>query len=154
MSRSREETTTQDLPGSLWHALFQLQHTHPDPVGRVGPLARPAGLLSFAAATDTILAARVQLSGAETMHELNETLRSMTGGLQAHFTGPGVALEVTLGRRQELPIHAAHTVGLTRLFQIAAGTIGARSTPGGGRCFHCDGTGLARPLWEPAAGQA
>ncbi|MET9429634.1 hypothetical protein [Streptomyces sp. NPDC003036] len=35
-----------------------------------------------------------------------------------------------------------------------AGTIGARSTPGGGRCFHCDGTGLARPLWEPAAGHA
>ncbi|MEF9886772.1 hypothetical protein [Streptomyces sp. P9-A4] len=154
MRRTREETAPQDLPGSLWHALAQLQHTHPDPVGRVGPLARPAGLLSFAAAADTILAARVQLSGAVTMHELHETLRSMTGGLQAHFSGPGVALEVTLGRRQELPLHAAHTAGLTRLFRHAARTIGARSTPGGGRCFHCDGTGLARPLWEPAAGHA
>ncbi|MCY0921106.1 hypothetical protein OS965_23455 [Streptomyces sp. H27-G5] len=154
MRRSREETAPQDLPGDLWHALAQLQHTHPEPVGRVGPLARPAGLLSFTAAADTILAARVQLTGAETMHQVNETLRAMTGDLpHAHFTGPGVALELTLSRRQELPIHAAHTAGLTRLFQNATGTIGARSTPGGGRCFHCDGTGRARPLWEPS-GQA
>ncbi|MEU2119536.1 hypothetical protein ABZ567_28725 [Streptomyces sp. NPDC016459] len=154
MRRSREETAP-DLPGDLWHALAELQHTHPDPVGRVGPLARPAGLLSFTAAADTILAARVQLTGAETMHQVHETLRAMSGNLpHAHFTGPGVALELTLSRRQELPIHAAHAAGLTRLFRHAAGTIGARSTPGGGRCFHCDGTGLARPLWEPAAGQA
>ncbi|GAA2264882.1 hypothetical protein GCM10010232_66340 [Streptomyces amakusaensis] len=155
MRRSREETAPQDLAGDLWHALVQLQHTHPDPVGRVGPLARPAGLLSFTTAADTILAARVQLTGAETMHEVNETLRAMTGHLpHAHFTGPGVALELTLGRRQELPVHAAHTAGLTRLFRHAAGTIRARTTPGGGRCFHCDGTGRARPLWEPAAGHA
>ncbi|MGW7052970.1 hypothetical protein [Streptomyces sp. NPDC054887] len=159
MKRSREEAITPGLPGDLWHALAELQHTHPDPVGRVGPLARPAGLLSFTAAADTTLAARVQLTGAETMHQVNETLRAMTGNLphahaHAHVTGPGVALELTLGRRQELPIHAAHTTGLTRLFRHAAGTIGARSTPGGGRCFHCHGTGRARPLWEPAAGQA
>ncbi|MFD3658125.1 hypothetical protein [Streptomyces sp. NPDC058620] len=154
MRHSREETAPQDLPGDLWHALAQLQHTHLEPVGRVGPLARPARLLSFTAAADTILAARVQLTGAETMHQVNETLRAMTGDLpHAHFTGPGVALELTLSRRQELPIHAAHTAGLTRLFRHAAGTIGARSTPGGGRCFHCDGTGRARPLWEPS-GQA
>ncbi|MFE7754017.1 hypothetical protein [Streptomyces sp. NPDC057418] len=95
MRRSREETAPQDLPGDLWHALSQLQHTHPAPVGRVGTLARPVGLLSFAAPTDTVLAARVQLSGAETMNELNETLRLNTGGMHAHFTGPGVALEVT-----------------------------------------------------------
>ncbi|GGS10272.1 MULTISPECIES: hypothetical protein [Streptomyces] len=153
MRRSREEAASQDLPGDLWHALSQLQHTHPAPVGRVGSLARPAGWLSFAAAADTVLAARVQLSGAETMHELCETLRAITGGMHAQFTGPGVALEVTLGRRQELPIHAAHTAGLTRLFRHAAGTIDAR-TPGGGRCFHCGGTGHVRPLWEPAAGHA
>ncbi|MFI0234853.1 hypothetical protein [Streptomyces sp. NPDC017102] len=96
----------------------------------------------------------MQLSGAETMHELNKTLRSITGGMYAHFTGPGVALEVTLDRRQEFSIHEGHTAGLTRLFRHAAGTIGACSTPGGGRCFHCGGTGLARPLWEPAAGHA
>ncbi|MFC8494786.1 hypothetical protein ACFUJU_29125 [Streptomyces sp. NPDC057235] len=76
MRRSREETAPQDLPGDLWHALAQLHRTHPDPVGRVGPLACPAGLLSFAAADDTVLAARVQLSGAESMREVNETLRS------------------------------------------------------------------------------
>ncbi|WP_178880353.1 hypothetical protein [Streptomyces acidiscabies] len=132
-------------PGDLWHALSQLHHTHPAPVGRVGPLACPVGLLSFAAATDTVLAARVQLPGAETMHELNETLRAITGGMHARFTGPGVALEVTLGRRQELPIHQAHTIGLTQIFRHAAGTIGARSTPGGGRCFHCGGTGTPAP---------
>ncbi|MFF6836877.1 hypothetical protein ACFY84_34520 [Streptomyces sp. NPDC012438] len=128
--------------------------SHPDPVGRVGLLARPAGLLSFAAVADTVLAARVQLTGAESMREVNETLRALTGGMQAHFTGPGVALEVTLGRRQELPLHEAHTADLIRLFRHAAGTVGARSSPGGGRCFHCSGTGRARPLWEPAAGQA
>ncbi|WP_327379033.1 hypothetical protein OG393_34680 (plasmid) [Streptomyces sp. NBC_01216] len=156
MRRSREETTTPlDLPGDLWHALVQLQHTHPDAVGRVGPLARPAGLLSFTAAADTILAARVQLTGAETMHEVNETLRSMTGNLpRAHFTGPGVALELTLGRRQELPIHAAHTAGLTRLFHDATYTISDRNDAASGCCFHCDGTGRARSLWEPAPGEA
>ncbi|MEU0274227.1 hypothetical protein, partial [Streptomyces sp. NPDC006307] len=117
MRRSREETAPQDLPGDLWHALAQLHHTHPDPVGRVGQLARPAGLLSFTAAADTILAARVQLTGAETMHEVNDTLRAMTGDLpHAHFTGPGVALELTLSRRQDLSVHAAHVAGLTRLF--------------------------------------
>ncbi|MFJ8133270.1 hypothetical protein [Streptomyces hydrogenans] len=94
----------------------------------------------------------MQLSGAESMREVNETPRAVTGGMQAHFTGPGVALEVTLGRRQELPLHEAHAVGLTRLFRHAAGTVGARSTPGGGLCFHCSGTGRARPLWEPDAG--
>jgi hypothetical protein len=52
MRRSREETAPQDLPGDLWHALSELQHTHPAALGRVGPLARPVGLLPFAAATD------------------------------------------------------------------------------------------------------
>lgn len=47
--RSREETT-QDLPGILWHALFRLQHAHPEPVGRISPLARPAAYGSDAAA--------------------------------------------------------------------------------------------------------
>ncbi|MEV0126612.1 hypothetical protein AB0I16_34565 [Streptomyces sp. NPDC050703] len=146
MRCSREETVPQDLPGDLWHALVQLQHTHPDAVGRVGPLARPAGLLSFTAAADTILAARVQLTGAGTMHEVNETLRAMTGNLpRAHFTGPGVALELTLGRRQDLPIHTAHTVGLTWLFHDATYTISDRDDAASGCCFHCDGD-WARPL--------
>ncbi|MFJ6252764.1 MULTISPECIES: hypothetical protein [unclassified Streptomyces] len=146
MRRNREETAPQDPPGGLWHALDRLQHTHPDPVGRVGLLACPAGLLSFTAATGTILTARVQLTSAETMREVNDTLRAMTGDLpHARFTGPGVALKLTLSRRQDLPVHAAHVAGLTRLFRHAAGTIGACSTPGGGRCFHCDGTGRDVP---------
>ncbi|MDJ0466022.1 hypothetical protein [Streptomyces sp. H27-C3] len=150
MRRSREETAP-DLPGDLWHALVQLQHTHPEPVGRYGPLARPAGLLTFTAAADTILAARVQLTGAETTGQVNDALRSMTENLpHAHFTGPGVALEITLSRRQELPIHAAHTAGLTRLFQDATYSISPRDDAGSGYCFHCEGSGLAHSLWEPA----
>ncbi|MFC8495065.1 hypothetical protein ACFUJU_30580 [Streptomyces sp. NPDC057235] len=95
----------------------------------------------------------MQLTGAETMREVNDTLHAITGDLpHAHFTGSGVALELTLSRRQDLPVHEAHVAGLTRLFHHAAGTIGARSTPGGGRCFHCDGMGRARPLWESMAG--
>jgi hypothetical protein len=97
----------------------------------------------------------VHLTGAQTMREVNDTLRAMTWDLpHAHFTGPGVALELPLSRRQELPVHAAHIAGITRLFRHVSGTIGARSTSGGGRCFHCTGTGRARPLWEPAAGHA
>ncbi|MFF4321319.1 hypothetical protein [Streptomyces sp. NPDC001568] len=63
-------------------------------------------------------------------------------------------MEVLVGKRHELALHPAHVDGLTRLLRDAAGAIAARSTPRGGRCFHCDGTGRARPLWEPAAGQA
>ncbi|WP_420082599.1 hypothetical protein ACN6AT_36845 (plasmid) [Streptomyces sp. JL4002] len=64
------------------------------------------------------------------------------------------ALEVTVGKRHELALHPAHVEGLTRLLRGAVDTIGARSTPGGGRCCHCDGTGRGRPLWDPAVGQA
>lgn len=123
-------------------------------MGHLGPLARPVELLSFAAATDTVLAARVQLSGAETMHELNDTLRAITGGMHAHCTGLGVALEVTLGRRQELAIHEAHTAGSPGSSATPPAPSAPAARPGGGRCFHCDGTGRARPLWEPATGHA
>ncbi|PJN05361.1 hypothetical protein CG723_45160 [Streptomyces sp. CB01635] len=57
-------------------------------------------------------------------------------------------------RGQEFLIYAAHTTGLTRLFQNAAGTIGVCSAPGGSRCFHCEGTGGwpgqcgYSPLWR------
>ncbi|MFJ3206135.1 hypothetical protein [Streptomyces sp. NPDC086989] len=58
----------------------------------------------------------------------------------------GETLEIVVGARDELTLHPAHVHGLTQLLRQAVGTIGAPSTPGGGRCFHCDGTGLARPL--------
>ncbi|WP_329012032.1 hypothetical protein [Streptomyces sp. NBC_00690] len=64
------------------------------------------------------------------------------------------ALELTLGRRQELPIHTAHTAGLTRLFRDATYTIDVRDDAASGLCFHCDGSGLARSLWKPAPGEA
>ncbi|MGF1344633.1 hypothetical protein ACQSMD_31740 [Streptomyces flavovirens] len=37
--------------------------------------------------------------------------------------------------------------GLTRLFQDATNTVSTRNLLEGGWCFHCDGTGLARPRW-------
>lgn len=88
-------------------------------MGRIGPLARPAALVSFALVTDIVLSARIQVSGAQTMHHLHETIRTLTHGFSwnTRYTG----LDVTLGKRQELPLHAAHIVGLTRLFQNAAG---------------------------------
>ncbi|MGW0418215.1 hypothetical protein [Streptomyces sp. NPDC003015] len=52
MRRGREENTIQDLPGSLWHADSSART--PEPVGRIGPLARPVALVSFAAATDIV----------------------------------------------------------------------------------------------------
>jgi hypothetical protein len=129
MTRSREETALQDLPRELLHALFELQHTHPAVVGRVGPLARPGALL-FTAATDIVLTARVQMSGAETMHELNETLRAITGGMHAHFTGPGgVALEVTLSRRQESPNYPTQVLLLTDT-KAAAGITATQAEEG------------------------
>ncbi|MFI1154685.1 hypothetical protein [Streptomyces sp. NPDC020817] len=52
-----------------------------------------------------------------------------------------------MGTLQELALQRAHVRGLTQLLRQAVVTIGARSTAGGGRCFHYDGTGRARPLW-------
>jgi DnaJ-class molecular chaperone len=49
--------------------------------------------------------------------------------------------ELMIGVREELPLHTGHVAD-------AIGTIGARSAPGGGQCFHCEGTGRARTLWE------
>ncbi|MCX4960035.1 hypothetical protein [Streptomyces virginiae] len=87
---------------------------------------------------------------------LHDLIRTVTHGVTTElgYARPGVALEVLVGKRHELALHPAHVDGLTRLLRHAVGTIAARSTPGGGRCFHCDGTGLARPLWELAPGQA
>ncbi|MER7467039.1 hypothetical protein [Streptomyces sp. NPDC097981] len=45
------------------------------------------------------------------------------------YAGSGVALEVLVGKRQELALHTAHVDSLTRILRHAVGTIGARSTP-------------------------
>ncbi|MFD8293928.1 hypothetical protein ACFV2B_37690 [Streptomyces lavendulae] len=92
----------------------------------------------------------------ETMGHLHDLTRTVTHGVTVEpgYAGPGAALEVMVGKRHEPALHPAHADCLTRLLREAVGTIAARSMPGGGRCFHCDGTGCARPLWQPAAGQA
>ncbi|MFF5706597.1 hypothetical protein ACFY7H_29540 [Streptomyces sp. NPDC012794] len=105
---------------------------------------------------DILWRVRVELAGGETMADLRNLIadlvpaREMDDGRALS----GETLEIVVGARDELTLHPAHVHGLTQLLRQAVGTIGARSTPGGGRCFHCDGTGRARPLWEPAAGQA
>ncbi|MFD9722127.1 hypothetical protein [Streptomyces sp. NPDC059076] len=153
MKRNRVEIP-RDLPGGLWYALSSLQRAHPEPVGRIGPLARPAGLLSFAAAEHIAFSARVQMSGAETMDDVHDIFRTSTRGLSwgAEYRGPDhCALEVTLGRRQEMPLHTDHLIGFTRLFEHAIETIAADRTPDG-ECFYCGGTGNARPLWGAPTG--
>ncbi|MFD3679134.1 hypothetical protein [Streptomyces sp. NPDC058613] len=137
-------------------ALARLYAAHPDPVGRLVPFERADALLSLTDPHDTYYTARVELSGAETVGQLHDLLHTLTRGVTTElgYAGPGAALEVHVGRRHELSLHRAHVDGLTRLLRHAVATLTARSTPGGGRCFHCDGTGRARPLWEPAARQA
>ncbi|MDJ0385268.1 hypothetical protein [Streptomyces sp. G-G2] len=159
MRRNKQENPAglgQNDPGDMWLALARLYAAHPDPVGRLVPFERPEALLSLTEPDDILFTARVELSGAETTGHLHDLIRTVTRSVTTElgYAGPGVALEVLVGKRHELALHPAHVDGLTRLLRHAVGTITARSTPGGGRCFHCDGTGLARPLWEPATGQA
>ncbi|MEU9376497.1 hypothetical protein AB0D94_22360 [Streptomyces sp. NPDC048255] len=108
---------------------------------RCSPLVEP---------DDVLFTARVELSGQETMGHLHERINTVTRGIALQAgVGPGVALEVLVGKRQELALHNAHIDGLTRLLRDTVGHLSASSTSGGGRCYHCDGTGLARSVWEP-----
>ena len=141
-------------PGDLWHALACLRAAHPDPVGIDEPFEPTKARLSIARPEDVVLSARVELFEDETVSRLHDVIDTVTRdlagakGFGAYALVPDVALEVMIGVRQELTLHTGHVAGLTRLVQAATGTILARSTPGGGRCYHCDGTGRARPLWE------
>ncbi|MFD5891705.1 hypothetical protein ACFWHQ_37890 [Streptomyces sp. NPDC060334] len=87
-------------------------------------------------------------------------LHNLTSALTSSVrTAPGYAvhgetLEILVGKRHDLALHPAHVYGLTQLLRDATATNGARNTSEGGRCFHCDGTGRAHPLWESAAGHA
>ncbi|MFF3431352.1 hypothetical protein [Streptomyces sp. NPDC002602] len=159
MRRNKQENPAvlgQSDAGDMWLALAHLHASHHDPVCRLVPFERPEALLSLTNPDDLLFTARVELSGMETMGHLHDLIRTVTHGVTTElgYAGPGVALEVLVGKRHELALHPAHVDGLTRLLRHAVGTIGVCSTPGGGRCSHCDGTGRARPLWEPAAGQA
>ncbi|GEB60058.1 hypothetical protein [Streptomyces gardneri] len=159
MRRNKQENPAglgQSDAGDMWLALARLHAAHRDSVGRLVPFERPEAMLALTQPDDVLFTARVELSGMETMGHLHDLIRTATHGVTAElsYAGPGVALEVMVGKRHELALHPAHVHGLTRLLRQAVDTIGARSTPEGGRCFHCDGTGSARPLWESAAGQA
>ncbi|MET8615878.1 hypothetical protein [Streptomyces misionensis] len=141
--------------GDLWHALTRLRAAHPEPVGSLIPFESPEALLSVTHPYDMLFTARVEMSGAETMGHVHDLLHTVTRGIAIDtqdIDESGFALEVRISKRHELALHTGHVDGLTRLLLHALGTIGALSSPGGGRCFHCDGTGLAHPLWEPAAG--
>ncbi|PAZ14917.1 hypothetical protein CLM62_16545 [Streptomyces sp. SA15] len=141
-------------PGDLWHAMARLHAAHPEPVGLGWPFERPAARLSIVKPEDTVLSARVELFEGEPVRRLHDVLDTVTrdlagdNGFGEYALVPDVALELMIGMREELPLHTGHVAGLTQLLRDAIGTIGARSTPGGEQCFHCEGTGRARPLWE------
>ncbi|MGW6974270.1 hypothetical protein [Streptomyces sp. NPDC054952] len=159
MRRIKQENLAvfgQSDAGDMWLALARLHATHRDPVGSLVPFERPEALLSLTEPDDLLFTARVELSGMGTMGHLHDLIHTVTHGVTTELghAGPGVALEVLVGKRHELALHPAHVDGLTRLLRHAVAAVAARRAPGGGRCFHCDGTGLARPLWDPSAGQA
>jgi hypothetical protein len=144
-------------PGTyMWNALARLRSTHRDPVVGLKPFALPAGVLSFVQAPDVVLASRIQLTGTQTTSDLHDMISTATRGISwdARTLGPDVALDIMVGRRHDLALHQDHLNGLTRLLLDATDTIGTPGTARSGRCFHCGGTGLARPLWGAEAGRA
>jgi hypothetical protein len=155
MRRRKQENADVQLGfgdmGDLWHALACLRATHPDPVGSLVPFESPEALLSVIHPQDIFFTARVELSGAEPMGHVHDLIRTVTRGLaiDTEYCEPGAALEILVGKRRGLALHPGHVDGLARLLRHAVATIGAQSTPEGGQCFHCEGTGRARPLWEP-----
>ncbi|MFG2394627.1 hypothetical protein ACGFYF_37960 [Streptomyces lavendulae] len=142
--------------GDMWHALAALRQTHSEPVGRLVPFERADALLSLTRPGDVAFTARVELSGGETMGHVHDLITTVTRGITYELgaAAPGTALEILLGKRHQLALHTDHVDGLTHLLRDAVTTIDAHSTPGGGLCSHCHGTGRAHPLWAPAAGQA
>ncbi|UQX04772.1 hypothetical protein [Streptomyces sp. RerS4] len=142
--------------GDMWHALAALRQTHSEPVGRLLPFERADALLSLTQPGDIAFTARVELSGGETMGHVHDLITTVTRGITYELgaAAPGTALEILLGKRHQLALHTDHVDGLSQLLRDAVTTIDAHSTPGGGPCSHCHGTGRAHPLWAPAAGQA
>ena len=120
---------TKTLPGSVGPAHQPFR-----------PVIHPHGIL---------FTARVELSGAEPISHLHDLIHTVT---RLHRHRHGVLRSRRragdpVGKRSGLVLHTGHVDGLAGLLRHAVGTIGARSPPGGGQCFHCEGTGRARPLW-------
>ncbi|MFJ3861381.1 hypothetical protein ACIPRL_34770 [Streptomyces sp. NPDC090085] len=141
--------------GDMWHALTALRQTHSEPVGRLAPFEQADALLWLTRPGDIAFTARVELSGGETMGHVHDPITTVTRGITYELGAatPGTALEILLGKRHQLALHTDH-VDVTHLLRDAVTTIDAHSTPGGGLCSHCHGTGRAHPLWVSAAGQA
>lgn len=137
----------------MWHALASLHGAHVDPVGHLLPLDRPDAFLSLTRPGDIGFTARVELSGGETVGHLHKLITTLTRGITYELGAatPGTALEILVGKRHQLALHAGHIDGLTRLLRNAVDTIDAHSTSGDGLCFHCYGSGRAHPLWEVEA---
>ncbi|MEU3903861.1 hypothetical protein AB0F20_08590 [Streptomyces goshikiensis] len=145
------------LPGDMWHALASLHGAHGEAVGRLVPLDRPEAFLSLIQLDDIGFTARVELSDGETMSQLHKPITTLTRGITYELgtASPETALEITVGKRHQLDLHAGHVDGLARLLRDAVDNIHAHGSSGGdGSCRHCHGAGQAHPLWARAAGQA
>ena len=109
LSRQQEKESARanydGYPGDLWYAMSRLHAAHPEPVGRSVPFERPSALLSFMEPDDIVLAARVGLSGTETMGHLHDLIDTVTRGLSGgsrigeSALVPDIVLEVMAGGR-------------------------------------------------------
>ncbi|MFG2715326.1 hypothetical protein ACGFX2_32910 [Streptomyces goshikiensis] len=112
-----------------------------------------ASFLSLTRPGDIAFAARVELSGGETMGHLHKLITVLTRGITSTYelgaaAPPGTALEILVGKRHQLALHSGHVLGLTQLLRHAVDTIDAHATSSDGLCRHCYGTGRAHSLWE------
>ena len=69
--------------------------------------------MSFAQASDVILASRVQLTGAQTASELHDMLATATRSISwdSRTLGPDIALDIMVGKRQDLALHETTSGG-------------------------------------------
>ncbi|MFD6469599.1 hypothetical protein [Streptomyces goshikiensis] len=159
MRRHKQESPAvlgQSDAGDMWLALARLHAAHRDPVGRLVSFERPEVLLALTEPDEVLVTARVELSGMETMSHLHDLIRTVTHGVTAELghAGPG-------SHWRSWSASATNSSCTRPTLTASSGSCARPSTPsgpaarpGGGRCFHCDGTGRAHPLWEPATGQA
>ncbi|MBT1183909.1 hypothetical protein HET69_07740 [Streptomyces sp. CJ_13] len=138
------------LPGDMWHALASFHGAHGEPVGRLAPFDHPDAFLSLTQPGDIGFTARVELSGGETMSQLHKLVTTVTRDITYELgaAAPGTALEIMVGKRHQIDLHAGHVDGLARLLRDAVDNINAHGSFGGdGSCRHCHGTGRAYPVW-------
>ncbi|WP_030960582.1 hypothetical protein [Streptomyces sp. NRRL S-378] len=138
------------LPGDMWHALASFHGAHGEPVGRLVPFDHPDAFLSLTQPDDIAFTARVELSGGETTSRLHKLVTTLTRDITYELgtATPGTALEIMVGKRHQIDLHAGHVDSLARLLRDAVDNINAHGSSGGdGSCRHCHGTGRAYPVW-------